>query len=470
MYCHMKIMKNISVVSLFFLGVLSISSLNAQESVSEEEKGITPIRPTFFFTESIITAPIRNPGFQFYMGIRYTDADFQNNSQTLRVRPSFHLNKFSVAIDLRLRTSINLSQSPSFAFVVSDWIPTDIEDGLDKYLPLLRLRYGTPEDPFYANLGPLENVTFGNGFLVRNYANDPYNMTRSGIAFKVDGKGLNFPYLGIEGFWGDIAYQDLVVIRSFSRPLAFLPSVFSDLELGAVVALDRHNRLPNLLSSVVTSSSLLSSALASSQSMTLFAGIDLNAPVLSTETTDLFITADYLWQQKNAHAASLGLQTRLWSFFTLHFQGQYFINSTYAPYFHRNFETSAVANSLSRSQYSSLIAWETGMKFSFLDEGLWLEVISSGPLLPGTLGKEFSIGGQFTIRRGKVSFLPGLSLSFFYEKTGLTSGRSLLSDSYIGGKLGLSIHRLLLELAAELTSSSVAQYSTRISIQGGISL
>ncbi len=163
--------------------------------------------------------------------------------QRLNVRPTVNLGSVRAAFDLEL-------------FMDEDgrirdrgWNFSSRRSGLESMLRKIHyLQYGTPVDPnraVYFRIGALEDLTIGNGLIVRDYRNtfgSPGNK-RTGVDLQV--RGVAFPDLDLRGF-----VSDLVDLLDRGTPVIggrATTETIGGVELGGslVVDLDQYAALPD---------------------------------------------------------------------------------------------------------------------------------------------------------------------------------------------------------------------------------
>jgi len=164
----------------------------------------------------------------------------------LGFQPDFGFGKIGLGLDLTIHFMLYPDQGTSFEPYPGDWVPGYRSNGrtfLDVYLPkILYVRYGKKgEDPFFAKLGSINNLSLGDGFIMSNYSNMHFMPEKRvfGLDLGLDGSLFNFPYVGVELLTGNVARFDVIGSRLYARPLVDtgIP-ILKDAQVGATVVAD----------------------------------------------------------------------------------------------------------------------------------------------------------------------------------------------------------------------------------------
>ncbi len=437
------------------------SSAAVQEYYYKQSEANSP-----FHGSSYYTSPNYKQGFHVDLGIGYSSstdllstAPATINYQTFRFQLQYTThNKFSIILDAQFRIAFTLTTDPDIYFSTDEWVmkttdtPNDI---LSKYLPIIQMRYGNPSDDVYFQLGFLSDITLGNGFLVQDYSNslDIINRRISGIFTRVDARAFDFPYVGVELLFGDIAQLDTFVTRLFFRPLYFLQnSYFHEMIVGVSFGMNRNefSSLDGDLFSGIRGGDI-----------TYIAGGDLLLPVIANKNLQIEVQADYLWQGDSNNAARAGARWKIFNFFILHTNFVYLSGRSYANYFDRNFQQTGIeqsirAGTLLNDPQRNGYFWEAYATLSFFNDGLQFGGFARAPFLfdTATLNQAGGITAGFNLRiiEGRIKALQGLSLSLHYVKNNIYGMDDLASitDAFIGGKLGIQARGIRIEILAEL--------------------
>ncbi len=222
--------------------------------------------------------------------------------QKLALQPGFSFGKFDVAVDLSVHFNLDLgSGGDGVDFYEPDWVPKKAgKSFLELYLPKIAyVRYGQKGDPLFAKLGSFDDGTLGNGFIMGNYANTRFlPATRVfGAAFDVDGALLDFPYLGVETFVGNVAIMDVIGSRLYARPLSGteLP-LLKGIQVGATVAADRE---PQYYDADEDNDS-------DGDAVAVY-GADFKLPVLEREAASAALFGDAAFQNRGRWGSAVGV-------------------------------------------------------------------------------------------------------------------------------------------------------------------
>jgi len=186
------------------------------------------------------------PGFNMTIELgaeSFNEDGEQVTYQRLGLNPEFVMGKVGIGLGLTLHYRFVDDEGDStLDFREEDWIPDENNSFLDIYLPLFRyVRYGQKGQPLYAKIGSISDATLGTGFIMANYSNSLFLPEKRivGLAFDVDGQLVQFPYVGIETFVGNLAQLDVIGSRVYVRPLiATQLPVIKNIQLGITGAAD----------------------------------------------------------------------------------------------------------------------------------------------------------------------------------------------------------------------------------------
>ncbi|MCK5152999.1 MAG: hypothetical protein KAQ93_01455 [Spirochaetales bacterium] len=249
-------------------------------------------------------------GFNFQMDIEIgaesiNEGETEVSYQMLSINPDFAFGNFGIGLDLTFHYRFD-DGNGNFDFREEDWTTSNDRTFLDIYLPIFRyIRYGHKGDSVYGKIGSIEDGTLGNGFIMSNYSNTNFlpEQRMVGLAFDLDGKLFNFPYIGIETFAGNLAKMDVFGTRIFVRPLTSLAiPIIEDLQIGTTAAFDREpdalydfTEIPEDLSSVY-----------SPDTVSIY-GVDFKQPIISNSTISLAVFGDIAFQSGSGTTNAGGL-------------------------------------------------------------------------------------------------------------------------------------------------------------------
>ena len=353
-------------------------------------------------------------GFDFGLGIDIGAVGFQENGETvayqrLVLKPDFSYGKFGLGlwIPLHYRFTDNGTD-----FRDEDWVLQDGESVLEKYLPIFSyIRYGHKGDDFYTKIGSIENGTLGNGFIMGGYANTHFlpDTRIMGLSLDVDGNLINFPYVGVETFIGNLAFMDVVGARIYARPLAStsLP-LLPELQVGTTFAMDQQPDAQYDFTS------------GSPDPVRMF-GVDLRQPILDKPAISLAAFGDLVFQDE-ATGGMIGAGGRLVQHILYGAQMR-FLGEDFIPvYFDGQYDLYREAKYLVYSGAESIPAyagWYGSLGFAFLqDTVVFLSSIEGSFARPENDLEYPHINATLKIGEGLI---PGIFFDASYDKRVLKS-------------------------------------------------
>lgn len=162
--------------------------------------------------------------------------------QKIGLTPELALGNWALAFDVSLH--IKPEGENPFTVRKADWVPEDSSGAswLQLYLSkFVYVRYGQKGDDLFFKLGSLNRSSLGTGLIMDGYSNMLFlpDQRLLGGEFQLDGRLLDFPYLGVEAMAGNLAAWDVMAMRLYSRPLYTLDlGLFRALEIGLTLAGD----------------------------------------------------------------------------------------------------------------------------------------------------------------------------------------------------------------------------------------
>jgi hypothetical protein len=225
--------------------------------------------------------------------------------------PDFAFGKIGVGLDLTLHFMLYPDPNTAFKPYAGDWVPGNGKSFFDIYLPkLLYIRYGLKgEDPFFAKLGSINDLSLGDGFIMSNYSNMLFMPEQRifGLDIGVDGSLFNFPYAGIEAVMGNLARFDVVGSRLYARPLVGTEiPILKNMQVGATVVADTN---PYLYADTTKTAFASASAVAAY-------GADIAVPILGGKAFPLTAFTDLAFDPNESAGWMVGLAGRLITIFT----------------------------------------------------------------------------------------------------------------------------------------------------------
>ncbi len=384
-------------------------------------------------------------GFDFGLGIDIGAVGFQENGETvayqrLVLKPDFSIGKFGLGlwIPLHYRFTDNGTD-----FREEDWVLEDGESALEKYLPIFSyVRYGHKGDDFYTKIGSIEDGTLGNGFIMGGYANTHFlpDTRIIGLSLDVDGNLVNFPYMGIETFVGNLAVMDVIAARVYARPLAdtSLP-LLPELQVGTTFAMDR---VPD---------AQYDFASGSADPVRMF-GFDLRQPILDNPAVSLAAFSDAVFQDE-ALGGMIGAGGRFVQHILYGAQMRFLGDDFIPVYFDGQYDLYREAKYAVYSGTESIPAyagWYASLGFAFLqDTVVFLSSIEGSFAEPENDLEYPHINATLKIGEGLI---PGIYFDASYDKRILKSWDDFTTadNSVIGAGINYKTGNAVITLAYTL--------------------
>ena len=263
------------------------------------------------------------------------DTNGNPTSQTwtlLGFQPDFSYGKIGIGLDLSFHFMLYPDQGTDFKLYQGDWVPDYHHNGksfLDVYLPkILYIRYGLKgEDPIFAKLGSINDLSLGNGFIMSNYSNMLFMPEQRifGLDVGVDGAVFGFPYVGVEALTGNLARLDVVGARIYARPLigTAIP-ILKNMQTGLTVVADNN---PALYADTVAKSSAIA----------VYGG-DIMVPLINSKSFPLAAFTDVAIDPNHTAGWMLGFGGRLAYIFTYGAQLRILQDGFIPSYFDANYD------------------------------------------------------------------------------------------------------------------------------------
>ncbi|MBB6478401.1 hypothetical protein [Spirochaeta isovalerica] len=421
--------------------------------------------------------------FGFGLAIGAVNLIDENGNNTvynsIKLNPDLAIGKFGIGLDIDFRFTMDTSNGDSgFRVYKPDWV---LEDGsFSEYLNLYLskfdyIRWGQSGDDLFAKIGSLENVTVGNGFIVGGYTNEMFKPAKkyTGLRFELDTALFNWPYMGIELFTSNISVFDLMAARYYVKPLGGIKSpVFSGLEIGATIAVDRkpyfflydEATVPGVDTTPDEIYDYTSISVNESPNTVLVYGFDVMQPLVDIKVFTMALYGDFVLQgtQTPALGGTSGLNGSLFKFIGwnagLIFRGEDFVPT----YFNRNYDLDRLTkyyvynnNGLDPDLAPAGIDYNASLGFNFMDGGISFVTQISGPFAAPTKPALEAplqyphLMALFTIAEG---IIPYFDMSFWYDKQGIDEFAALVSaeNALIGGRLNFRMEPAVISLQVDV--------------------
>jgi len=369
-----------------------------------------------------------SPGLGFKMGIGIGVQTFNEPGpvtyQTLALLPDVSYGKFGVGLALAINYNFTGGSGSSFAIRQADWWPTGsvtLQSVAAIYLPKIAyIRWGEKGDPLFLKLGSFTDATLGDGFIMGDYNNTLFMPTERhfGLQADLDGNLFNFPYVGMESVFGNLAQFDVIGGRVYVRPFVgtSIPIV-NNLQVGVTLAAD-------------TNPYFETASIGSTSAMTVF-GADVMVPLVYTKDVfSLLAFTDAATIQGKTWGSMAGVGGKIINIFTygaqLRLLGSGFTPTYFGPAY----------DALRDKQYQAIqAAGSSGYTFgglitlgtSLLSDKLIFKVSLDSPFITTETNPILSqphLNGILSLVPGVV---PGFSFNFTYDKKAIGSFGDLVS-------------------------------------------
>jgi len=443
---------------LFVLGLVSLLALPAF-SQSEQPSGAQQ--------------PGGGLGFKMGLGIgvqTFPNDPAPNTWQSLSLTPDISFGKFGIGLDLTLDYNFSGSGN-SFNVRQADWWPTTsptFQNVLAIYLPKIAyVRWGEKGDPLYLKLGSFTDGTLGDGFIMGDYNNTLFMPAERhfGLQADLDGTLFDFPYVGVETVFGNLALLDVLGARVYVRPLAgtSIP-VLNALQVGVTVAADT-NPGYNVVG-------------VNNPSTVAVFGIGAIAPIISMKDVfSMAAFADAADIQGKTWGSMVGVGGKIISIFTyaaqLRLLGGGFTPTYFGPTYDvlRGVQYNALqATSGSGSTFGGLISLGT----SLLGDALIFKLTLDSPFVTSETDPTLSqphLNGVLSLAPGVV---PVFSFDFMYDKKGIGTFAQLVdpTNSAIQAKVNLQSGPAVISFVYDITydASKSPAWVVTSGLQSSISL
>ncbi len=361
-------------------------------------------------------------GFNFQMDLEIgaesiNEGDSEVSYQMLSIKPDFAFGKFGIGLDLTFHYRFD-DGNGNFDFREEDWTTSSDRSFLDIYLPIFQyIRYGHKGDSIYGKIGSIQDGTLGNGFIMGNYSNTNFlpEQRMVGLAFDLDGKLFNFPYVGIETFAGNLAKMDVFGTRMYIRPLTSLDiPIIKDLQIGTTVAFDTE---PDSLYDFTEIDELTTY---SPEAVSIY-GVDFKQPIISNNAFSLALFGDIAFQSGDSNTntgSMIGVGGQLAKFINYGLNAL-FLSDNFMPFYfdsvydlYRETKYEIYDGSVTVDGYNG---WLASLGFSFLD-GMFVFNTSVDGAFNRVDGKETTYPHIRSVLVLGEGLLPGIFLDASYDK------------------------------------------------------
>jgi hypothetical protein len=298
-------------------------------------------------------------------------------------QPELAFGKIGIGIDLTFHFNLYKTAGTPFTLYPGDWVPDYQGNGksvLDIYLPkLLYVRYGLKgEDPFFAKLGSIDDLSLGNGFIMSNYSNMHFMPQQRifGLDVGVDGTLFNFPYVGMEVLTGNLARLDVVGGRVFARPLVGTEiPILKNMQAGLTLVADRK---PDLYDQTYAAKPIAAY------------GADVLVPIIGGKAFPLAAFTDFAIDPNQSAGWMIGAAGRLIEIFTYGAQIRVLQTGFIPAYFDANYDIFRDQKYNIPKGSGTYEGWYAMLGTSLFTDKLVFNVALDGPFaaIPATLGNQ----------------------------------------------------------------------------------
>jgi hypothetical protein len=344
------------------------------------------------------------------------DASGNPSSETwtlLGFQPDLSFGKIGIGLDLSFHFKLYPDPDTAMKFYKGDWVPDNGKNVFDVYLPkILYVRYGLKgEDPLFAKVGSINDLSLGNGFIMSDYSNMNWlPETRiSGLDLGLDGSLFKFPYVGIELLTGNLARLDVVGGRVYVRPLVgtSIP-IIKNMQVGASFVAD-------------TDPYLYSDTAASADTIAAY-GADIVVPLLGGKVFPLAFFTDVAVDPNQSAGWMVGFGGKLLGLFT--YGGQLrLLGAGFIPaYFDANYDIYRAVKydymqDDSNTEGSGFAGWYASIGTSLIADKLVFNAALDGPFSAAGKASDLSTADQtdYPHLRGVLRLDQIEKIPFFFD-------------------------------------------------------
>jgi hypothetical protein len=303
-------------------------------------------------------------------------------------QPDFAFGKIGIGFDLTIHFMLYPNKDTAFKVYPGDWVWNYDGDGksfLDVYLPkILYVRYGQKgEDPFFAKLGSVNDLSLGDGFIMSNYSNMHFLPAQRvfGLDLGVDGSLVKFPYVGFEALTGNVARFDVVGGRVYVRPLidTTIP-ILKSMQVGATLVADTD---PGLYDATLSAAPVAAY------------GADIAVPLVDGKEFPLTAFTDLAFDPNKSMGWMIGADGRLIRVFTYGAQFRILQDGFIPSYFDADYDIyRAQKYEFMQQSHSSSFSpsWYASLGMSLFDDILVFNVALDGPFKESVAIGEAALG------------------------------------------------------------------------------
>lgn len=328
----------------------------------------------------------------------------------LAFQPDLAFGKIGVGLDLTVHFQLYPTNDQAIEFYPGDWVPDYNGNGksfFDLYLPkILYVRYGLKgQDPLFAKLGSMDDLTLGNGFIMGEYSNMNFMPTTRiiGLDVGLDGQLFNFPYVGLELVTGNLAKFDLIGGHVFVRPLigTEIP-IIKNMQVGGTIVVDN---APDTYADTVVAAKPVA-----------VYGMDVTVPILGGKLFPLAAFTEIAFEPNDSMGAMLGAGGRLLGFITYGAQLRILQDGFIPSYFDAGYDIYRAAKfdyMQTATDGDFMAGWYASLGFSLFEDKLALSARMDGPFTaPGVAS---SYQADYPHAKAVLALAEGLLGGFYFD-------------------------------------------------------
>lgn len=361
----------------------------------------------------------------------------------LGFQPDLALGKLGVGLDLTFRFKLYPNASTPVEIYEPDWIPQAGQTILDVYLPkIMYVRYGLRgQDPFYAKLGSINDLTLGNGFIVGDYSNARFmpKLRLFGLQVGLDGSAFKVPYFGFEALTGNLSQLDVVGARVYLKPLGGSKSFIArNFQIGGTIVTDQK---PLLYYGATTINGHAAEAIYE-------IGADITAPLVASPVFSMTAFVEGAREQSEAMGAAAGVTGKLLGLVRYGAQGRYFQSGFVPTYFDANYDLYRASrfDTLKSTVPGAWVpGWLASLGLSVMNEKIQIGASLDGPV-PFQPSSPTNNQADYPHLKGRVlvgeGIVGGLSLEGVYEKYYLGKRAAFFADltDFTDASIRMNVH------------------------------
>jgi hypothetical protein len=326
----------------------------------------------------------------------------------LGFQPDLSYGKIGVGLDLTAHFMLYKTADEAITFYPGDWVPYykgNNKNFFDVYLPkILYVRYGLKgEDPIFAKLGSVNDLSLGNGFIMSDYSNMHFLPQQRifGLDVGVDGAAFNFPFVGIEALTGNLARFDVVGGRVFARPL-----------VGTAIPILKNMQAG--FTAVADTDPFLYEETGSGDPISAF-GLDVMVPIVGSKAFTLAAFTDFAVDPNKSTGYMLGMGGRIIGIFTYGAQLRILQEGFVPAYFDANYDLKRAERYATVKGTENSAGWFATIGTSLIADKLMANATIEGPFQAKDAGDLTATQTDYPHLRGVVKMGEIEKIPFYFD-------------------------------------------------------